>query len=548
MRAVRLLPDRAQLLLRRGRATLTGRDWAASVRRLRSAEDPYRDLSSVAGSERQRVLVATPQQSPPWLEVSYGLATALKLRGHQVSGLLCDGWLPLCEMNLGCVERSSCEVCFGWLERYAEAFGFEFSRTSEFIGPSDRSALERVVAATSPTDLADLAFEGVPVGKLAARELQRYHRGFVFDAVSDPAYRSWMVSGALLVRLANRLFDRERPDILVASSGRTLLSACLCTVAKQRGIRVVTWDTEPAHPDGLVFAHDGSASERPLDDAWRVASTEPLTPAQKKELHDYVWRWTKGGIGSQSGPLATDDGHALRSPLQLRPGAPLVAAFTNLAWDMKAVDRDVGFSSMFDWVFGLVEYASTHPQVDLVVRAHPAEVNVSPDLRSRTPVAAEIRRRYPMLPDNVRLVEGGDPSNSYALARAATIVAVYSSRIGLEVALAGKRPWLAGDINYRGKGFTRDVESPRHLIELLDRGSGVEALSSGEIEMAERFAYLWWFRYVTRLPVLRRSDGRFALKSFRDLAPGGDPVIERICDALLNGTPFVDLARLPTVV
>jgi hypothetical protein len=130
----------------------------------------------------------------------------------------------------------------------------------------------------------------------------------------------------------------------------------------------------------------------------------------------------------------------------------------------------------------------------------------------------------------------------------AQVVMVYASRIGLETALRGKRPWLAGDMTYRGKGFTRDLVSKQQMVALLDAGTLDNPLSADEIELAERFAYLWFFRYVTRLPLLRPPGGQFGLRTFRELAPGGHPVIDNLCEALVTGAPFVDLHLASTPV
>src|SRR6185295_4570220 len=151
-----------------------------------------------------------------------------------------------------------------------------------------------------------------------------------------------------------------------------------------------------------------------------------------------------------------------------RTGAPLIVAFANAAWDMAAVDRDVGFASMFEWLFSLVDYAIAHPEVELVVRAHPAEVNVPAELRSRTPVVAEIRRKYGDLPDHIKLLEGDNPISSYVLAEMAQAPILYATRLGLEMALKGRRPWLAGQTTYRGRGFTRDLGSRAEMERLLD--------------------------------------------------------------------------------
>jgi hypothetical protein len=545
-RAARSLPESTQLLLKRGKAVIRQDDWAASVKRLRVREQE--GLNHIAEQNRalpgrKHVVIFALQQVPPWLEVEYSLAAALQLRGHAVDGILCDGLLPLCEMNLGPGERPPCGVCAGWQARHEDAFGFQFSRLTGFIGPEDRDVAERLVAGTPDHELPALVVDGVSIGRLARRELQRYYRGFVFEPTADPAYRRWLVSAVLMVRLAIRFLEREHPDIVVTANGRSLPSACLSAVAALRGNHVVTWDTEPSYSDGLVFSHNHAAVEIPLDDVWGDASRERLSDDQARELDEFLRRWARSeNTPYLYNPAPLEDHGSIRSQLGLRRGTPMVVAFANSAWETAVVDRDVGFASMFDWLFSLVEYAMDHPEIDLVVRAHPAETNVPPDLRSRTPVGAEILRRYGPLKSNIHVVAGDNPVSSYALADMAQVVMAYASRIGLEVAVRGKRPWLAGDVTFRGKGFTRDLRSKPEMVGLLDARTFDETLSAGEIELAERFAYLWIFRYVTRAPILRPAGRRFELRTFRELAPGGHPVIDKLCDAIVTGAPFVDLA------
>jgi len=542
-RAVRPLPASAQIALREWRERVGGVDDSAPrVRALREAEQPV--LDEIAAREaakpgRLRVLMGLLQQSPPWLDTAYGLATALRLRGHDVRGVLCDGVFPICEMNLGSQDRPRCDVCEGWLSRYEDAYGFAFARATACADPADVTWAETAVADAERSS-APLLADGLDLRRLARRELQRYRRGFAFDPTADPAYRQWLMSAALGHRMAGRLLDRERPDMLVVSSGRTLLSAVFVAAARARGVRVVTWDTEPSFPDGLVFSHDEPAVQIPLDAAWDAVKREPLTPAERDRLLEFLGRWSRSdGTPFPYNPAPLDDQLAIGTALGLRPGARLVAAFANSAWDMAVVDRDVGFTHMFDWLFTLVEYAAAHPEVDVVIRAHPAEVKVPAGLQSRTPVVAELRRRFAEMPGNVALVDGHSAISSYALAGMADVATVYSSRFGLELAIGGRRPWLAGDVSYRGKGFTRDLAGKADFVQALEAGARSDALTPTEVELAERFAWLWFFRYIIRTPLLRPADEHVALQSFRPLAPGGDAQLDRICDAIADGAPFI---------
>src|SRR5689334_21797711 len=123
-KVVHRLPDREQLLIRRARAAFGLPDWAEAVGRLRRTEAAFIDATAEQSRRepgRQRVLVCVLQQLPPVAEISYVLAAALHLRGHDVRGVLCDGVLPMCEMTLGHLDRPSCGVCASWASRYEAA-------------------------------------------------------------------------------------------------------------------------------------------------------------------------------------------------------------------------------------------------------------------------------------------------------------------------------------------------------------------------------------------------------------------------------------------
>jgi len=231
-RLVRRLPPWWQLNIRAVKNVLLRRyDWALPIKQLRLREQSYLMETVIKSSklpDRKRIFFCSLQKSPPWLEIEYMLAMALRLRGHDVQGVLCDGLLPLCEMNLGPQERQPCEVCSRWLARYENAFGFNFAWLADTLSTEDLLRAEKLVAQTTSDDLYSLTVNGVQVGRFARSELQRYYHGYVFDLSGEvlSAYRQWLVTGILLIWLFERMLDRNSPDILITSSGKTLLAAC----------------------------------------------------------------------------------------------------------------------------------------------------------------------------------------------------------------------------------------------------------------------------------------------------------------------------------
>jgi len=541
------LPTQWQLRSRYVKQAVLGpHDCVRAIKRLRLKEQEYLTDTAIRNGRqpnRKRILICSFQQFSPWVELEYSLATALRLRGHDVRGILCDGLLPLCEMNLGPKHRPPCATCIGWSGRFEDAFGFKYARLTDFLSQQDLAQAERLVEKTVDGDLEDLIVNGVPVGRLARWELQRYYRGFVFDPVKETPgkYRQWISTGVLLTWLFERVVDHERPDILLVSSGKTLPTKCALDVALRRGVRVVTWDTSPFYPNGVMFSQNKPAVNVDLEEEWKQVANEELSLAEIHQLNGFLRRWSRSETTPfPYNPTPVEDQQIIRGQLKLRPASPLVLAFTNTSWDMAVVDRDVGFQNMYDWIFGLVNYAVRRPDIDLVVRAHPAETRVPADLQSRTLVTAEIRKRFNPLPSNIKLVDADSPISSYALAAMAQVAVIYTSILGLELALRGKRPWIAGANSYRGKGFTLDLASKEHMYELLDANFS-DKLSENEVKLAQKFAYLWIFRHVFRNRLIDPVDKRFSLSSFRELAPGGLPFIDDLCDSILAGKPFIDI-------
>jgi len=505
--------------------------WAATVRtaRLRHGGHP-----PAQRPRPLRILTDTAfQQALPWLGISTALARALALRGHSVTALRCDGFIPQCEHTIGRQPQPSCRRCARSMQAAEEAAGLPASGSAEFLSGADRRHAEQVVESTAPASRARLVVDGVPLGRLAVRELQRFARGAVDDPAGDPAFRSWLVTAHVLSTMMDRALETLKPDLVLATNGRVLHAAVLAARARQRGVRVVTWDTEPTHPDALIFSHHDEAATVPLDASWVEARERPLSRIEREALRAFATRWAVSHHRAA--------GHM---PEGLRDGARLVVACSNSAWDVAAVDRHVAFASMFEWLDAVVAGARRHPDVDVVIRAHPAERTGTPDLWSRTPVAATVRGRHAALPTNLHLVDAGDPVDTYALVARATVVMVYSSRIGLEAALAGTRPWIAGATTFRAKGFSRDLQDAADVDAAFVEPER-DRLTPAEQALAEQFAYLWWFRALTRVPWLCDGHRMMPVPEDARLALGGDPVIDRLCEAIVTGAPFLDLS-LPT--
>src|SRR5690606_22893748 len=131
-------------------------------------------------------------------------------------------------------------------------------------------------------------------------------------------------------------------------------------------------------------------------------SGDALPPAARRRLLDYVASKRQGGqddIAYNRG--LADSAAEAASRLGLDRRLPIVVLYSNVTWDAAMLGESRLFADQFEWLAATIGRAAERPDVQFVVRIHPAEIRHH--RRSRQPVADELDRRFPAgYPDNVR--------------------------------------------------------------------------------------------------------------------------------------------------
>jgi hypothetical protein len=349
-------------------------------------------------------------------------------------------------------------------------------------------------------DCARFVAHGLPLGQLVRTSVAWFlSRGSLPD---DPVvlrtYRSFLVSGLVLAEAFERLLDRVRPDRLLVLNGRFFAEAIITAMASQRGLGWTAYE-RGFRPDTIITTPGAPACDlvMPEKDA-RRALERPLTPAEDGELEGYLGERRRGeGTFDRLWTTPIEDPERIRHQLALADARTLVVMFPNILWDSAVVGMDLAFASMGDWVVAGIRWARAHPELDLVVRLHPAEVKLTnhPTLER---MSDHIRQEMPTLPANVRIVPPESPISSYSLIDAARVGLVYTSTVGLEMAARGIPVVVGAGTHYRGLGFTIDPATPDEYWAALDG-----LLSSnlpGEVDLtartlARRYAYAFFFKF-----------------------------------------------------
>ena len=177
---------------------------------------------------------------------------------------------------------------------------------------------------------------------------------------------------------------------------------------------------------------------------------------------------------------------------------PLVLLATNVLGDSLTLGRNLFSRSNAEWISRSVQYFAGRPDVQFIIRIHPGEA-----LTHGMSMSDVVHDVLPHLPEHIRLIEARDKVNTYDLADAADVGLVYSTTVGLEMAMSGKPVIVAGKTHFRGRGFTYDPDSWVNyykLLKLILSDPNANALKKEQVDLAWRYAYRFFFEFPRPYP------------------------------------------------
>lgn len=539
--------------------------WRLS-RRARIRGAGYFDWSRVMGSRREAHFSPLPGGKSILVATSVGaffpamagegvLGAALALRGHQVNYLLCDSVLPAC---LDCELRWApsmakfaqtgpqarhCSSCFApGLANY-EKIGPRIHRYSESLLPEDHAEAARLVDALPPAQWEDLKLDGVHVGNHAKAGLLRFlARGTLTGEPEETAvYRRYMLAGVLTLRVTQRLIAKQDIEIAVMHHGIYIPQGIIAEACRAAGVRVVTWNVG-YRKNCLLFSHNETYHHGMMTEPVSVWENMAWSERHDAFIGDYLksrWYGTNDWIWFHDRP--SFDVASFAREIGYDPDKPTIGLLTNVFWDAQLHYPENIFPNMMEWIFQTVDYFATRPDLQLLIRVHPAEIRGTVPAREK--VIPALQERFPRLPPNVFLVPPENKISTYPIMEACNAVIIYGTKTGVELTSMGIPTLVAGEAWIKNKGITIDPATRELYVQELARLPVAGRMAQDKVARARRYAFHFFFRRMIPLPFLKPGTGvapfEVSLDSIDELAEGRNDGLDVICRGILEGTPFI---------
>lgn len=332
---------------------------------------------------------------------------------------------------------------------------------------------------------------------------------------------------------------QNRPDVVIVPNGTIQELGVVYRVARHLKLPTVTYEFSDQR-QRIWLAYNSEVMRQDTSKLWEASKDQPLREDQLERMRSLMMARQRASMWENFARLwqgkPAEGGEQARQKLGLDQ-RPVVLLATNVLGDSLTLGRQVFSKSMAEWISRTVQYFIGRPDVQLVIRIHPGEV-----LTHGQSMADVVQEVLPRLPENIRLIRASDEINTYDLIEVADVGLVYTTTVGLEMAMMGLPVIVAGQTHYRERGFTYDPDSWVAYFKLL--GHILEnppefRLSREQVNQAWQYAYRFFFDYPQPFPwhlvrlwedykntdlktALTGSDSEGYRRSFRFLA--GEPV------------------------
>jgi hypothetical protein len=292
----------------------------------------------------------------------------------------------------------------------------------------------------------------------------------------------------------------HKPDVVIVPNGTIQEMGVVYQVARHLNLKTVTFEFSDQR-EHIWLAQDDEIMRHNTDGLWAAQGHERLEDAQVEQLEAlYAARVdakTWKNFTRQWQEMPTQGGTAVRKALNL-DDRPVILLATNVLGDSLTLGRQVFSKTMAEWVEETVRYFAKREDVQLVIRVHPGEV-----LTHGTSMVTVIRAALEDIPAHIHLIEPDEKINTYDILDITDLGLVYSTTVGLEMAMRGIPVIIAGQTHYRQRGFTSDPDSWEMYYAMLDEKLGdLESaqLTQAQVELAWRYAYLFFFEFSKPFP------------------------------------------------
>jgi hypothetical protein len=390
------------------------------------------------------------------------------------------------------------------MRRFYKFFGFSdiHSFALYFCDPLDQMAANRMQGIETLREFLDLELDGVRIGKYSGSTLLRKTRQGSLD-LKEPRTRKLATSSLAeslgAVEMGKRLIEAFSPDaVLLVDRGYTPFGETFDLVTND-AIPAFTWNVSH-RPENIIMKrytkenaelHPAALSEK----TWSQIKAMPWDDKLARRVDDeFTDLYTKGSwfaeVGTQFNvKIMPPD--MVRGKLNLDATKKTAFVFAHIFWDATFFWGTDLFQNYEIWLCEILRIAAKNDHLNWVIKVHPANVvkNKRDGIGAVHSEIEAIHETLGTIPNHISVLPPEADISTLSLFPVMDYCLTVRGTIGIEAATRGIRVLTAGTGRYDKLGFTSDFDTSNAFLKAVEDLEDLPEMTSGEIELAQRYAY-----------------------------------------------------------
>ena len=322
--------------------------------------------------------------------------------------------------------------------------------------------------------------------------------------------------------------DLHKPSNVITCNGKFCQTRPAYFLKELYDYECTTWE-HFTQGDNFVWLKNAYAMDQNISRYWNSISEIELS---EKEILNLKKNFSVQESGkdlpfkSTQNINVTQEDEIYKS-LNIDKNKMIFSIFPNVSFDSPALGQGIDELDMFDKFNFIVKNAQNYNNIQFVIRAHPAEINVPDYLKASIKITDAVREKNLKIPENVFLVESNSNISSYSLCEMSDEIFFFSTTLGIEMLNKGQMiSTLGGKAYYSNKGFSKDIYTKSDLFEFLnnaekrfyERGKRgkLKVLSLDQKRKVNVLSFFIRFKLRIKIPMVSRGILFLSFNNYRN--------------------------------
>lgn len=459
----------------------------------------------------------------------------IALRCHQFPNGHCD-----VTMHTPAQRQQICDHCHAYGDHFFENFKIPMLALDHYLSDQDILSIHHWLDSTSNevllSNFPDIHYGEWPVGEWAKSTILNQFIIKQLPAQNElikQAYLQYLRTVVLTCIALERFIADWKPTDALVFNGRMTMFRVAVEILSRKGIHYVS------HERGLVdnsfIFHEGTSIHDfwPIVQAGKAWLPHPLNTAALDLTWSYLTNREKG-LNINVPPIAdhiTSGDRLFRERLGIPESAQIVSMYTSSEWELLSCPLLVSASMQIELIKKTIHIFSSRSEF-LVIRCHPAMAG-SGSNKADFEHISEMKRLADTLPSNVRMVFPMEDLNSYTLIWHSSAVIAFYSTVGIEAVSRGiPTISLTGHPYSPAYKHTIGIDNFEH--DLNSKLNCIQSPTVQEFQILFRYIHYlisYYSQQFTSIAIKDHYSSNIKINSLQELAPGTDPLLDRICKA-----------------